>query len=64
LGDGLPEGGAAERHQFLVGGDDGLAVGDGGFDDLAGDGGAADSSATIGSTPPMAGMVLKTPTQP
>ena len=34
--------GAAQGHQFLIGGDHGFAGGDGGVDDLGGDGGAAD----------------------
>ena len=41
-GDGpLPDLGACQRHELLVGGDHGLAVCDGGFDDLARDGGSA-----------------------
>lgn len=43
LGGGLaPEGDAVEGDEFLVGGDDGFAGGDGGLDDFPGDGGAAD----------------------
>ena len=38
----LPDFRAAQRHQFLIGGDDRLLRGDGGIDDLGGDGGAAD----------------------